>query len=238
MWNRARVVLALRHAPTCEQVSCALEMIERDPWAPTHWGWMSDDRRPYAREAMLSWLFDQQRDLKGFEPTARRWNRPAYKMIFRRVREMRPECDVLLLPPASAGEIEAFYSLGESLASVLPVELGGISIDGWPDAAETYTGGTAINLSDVRSLGIEDLFPRTFFGPRLWEQVANAVEQGGMRDLANGVKAIDFVSEPWRKGPEQVEGPLMAARKLFADAGLSPSEDFDPGPSWEPIEEP
>lgn len=237
MWTRARIILGLRCAPTREQTSRALELLEQEPWSPTHWGWMSDDRRPYAREAMLSWMYAEKTNLVGFEPTARRWMRPAHKLILTGLHGKRAQCDVMLLPPASPSDIEALFALAESLAAVFSVELGGVSIDGWPGHGEVYTGPSKIDLPGIRALGLDDLFPRTFFGPRLWDQVAKVLDRGGSRALANGVTLVDFASQPWNAAPPAVEGSLLDAKTWLADAGLSPSENLDPGVHWVPLEE-
>ena len=162
MWTHANAYLALSSPPSRSEVSACLELLELQ-WEPSHWGWMSDDRRPYSRDTMLTWMFDGQIDLAEFEPTARRWSRPVHKFTMKSFRKLHPSAELILIPPAAPHELRELFALSEAFAGILGVEMGGITLNGTSDGKPVSCGPFAVSAEDVRARGVDGLYARTFF---------------------------------------------------------------------------
>lgn len=237
MWTHAKMFLALPSSPSRRQVGECLDLLELPPWEPSHWGWMSDDRRPYSRDAMLGWMFSGDQDLAGFEPTVRRWSRPVYKFIMSGLATRLPFAEVLVLPPATAHELRGLFGLSEELAGTLGVELGGVSLNGSFNGKPVRCGPLGMNLADVRARGVDELFPRTFFSAAIWARVEGLFGHLHPRTLSNGVVAVDLLDEPWLAPPQAVSAVLAEARRSLERAGLAPGPNLDAGLRWAPLEE-
>ncbi len=234
MWTHAQTRLALRSTLQEEQVVACVEIIERQ-WPPTHWGWMSNDRRPYSREAMLSWIFDGETDLTGFEPTVRSWSRPAYKFMMNAFVGECPFVELDLLPPATSEELGDLFALSEELAGVLGVELGGVSLDGILSGRPWSCGPQGVDIQDVRARGLGKLFPRMYLCPALWARIEALLEPARVRALRNGVISVDLVDEPWLASPENLNQAIADAQARLELAGVAAGEGLKAGLNWVPI---
>jgi len=196
---------------------------------------MSNDRRPYSREAMLGWMFDGDRNLADFEPTVRRWARPVYTFTMSGFGWKYPLAKLLLLPPASPEELSALFTLSEMVAGMLDVEMGGVGLNGAFQGRPHRYGPLGTNAADVHARGVDEVSPRTFFAPAIWAQVEAAFGAREARVLPNGVVAVDFINEPWLAGPESIARALKEAREQLERAGLAAGKNLDRGRKWTPI---
>jgi hypothetical protein len=211
-----------------------------DALKPDYWGPSPGLRDPYVASDVIEY-FSREKDAIGSLVRTR----PPRLTVKWYAWESLTSVQVVLPRGADEAAVELFFESLDPLVDALGVDFAHVDIRFVvpPPPSATQPSSSYHSPETYRACGLEHVFARNYFSPRLQAEFERSGSQclhdwlQGSHRLPGGAARVDLQPTPWRAAPEALEASRVAVERCLLESGFLAhrvNNRLTPGPRWIP----